>query len=267
MPPKKKPKSVTPTREPIKIPEPNNHLSTVLSKEAKDTLEHGILPSTTLIVWKVMAKILEARLFHQFFVLGWDTLEQNRGGHMVLACNLMQCSSCAMIVLLVCKAFDLSCTSVFAMDYGLYDDKSLEMYDQANVEHLKGQRSSSWVQTCRELRDKFKNRQPPKPARGEGRRSSARDYQGWRQYNAGEADVAINLLRTQAKERKKNQRVSTPQRTTTSPLTLSPLSSSLPSRPSAITGTTVITATTTTTATTATIDTTKKTVSPAYPGR
>ena len=50
MPPKKKPKSVTPTREPIKIPEPNNHLSTVLSKEAKDTLEHGILPSTTLIV-------------------------------------------------------------------------------------------------------------------------------------------------------------------------------------------------------------------------
>jgi hypothetical protein len=210
----------------------------------------------------------EARLFHQFCVLGWDTLEQYRGGHMVLACNLMQCSSCAMIVLLVCKAFDLSCTSVFAMDYGLYDDKSLEMYDQANVEHLKGQRSSSWVHTCRDLRDNFKKRQPPKPARGEGRRnSSARDYQGWRQYNAGDADVAINLLRTQAKERKKNQRVSTPQRTTTSPLTLSPLSSSLPSRPSAITGTTVITATTTTTATTATIDTTKKTVSPAHPGR
>ena len=51
MPPKKKPKSVTPTLEPIKIPEPNNYLSTVLSKEAKDTLEvhgeHGILPSTT----------------------------------------------------------------------------------------------------------------------------------------------------------------------------------------------------------------------------
>ncbi len=120
----------------------------------------------------------EARLFHQFFVLGWETLELYRGGHMVRACNLMQYSSCGMIVLLICKVLHLRVR--------LRLRPLRRQVDRVVWSSHVGRALLILGSTMSGVAGKFlKSTIIPKQPRSGGRRNSpARDYVNWRQYNA-----------------------------------------------------------------------------------